>query len=421
MLSKMENFLGSWYGRVFLSALTLRVFLLPLFFHPDLKIIFYNSSFLSQGVWNIYDFLAKNNELAFLGPFVYPPLTYFFFGFLEFLLAPFAGVGWSSWLASGNEAVTSPLIFRFLFLAKLPLLVFDLAIAFVLVKFFKEEAEKKLAFAFWLFNPISLFGTSVLGQFDVIPTFLVALSLWFFAKGRYYQSSLALGVGAAFKSFPLLLLPFLAILASQDLKRRVKIFAVGLLPYLVFVAPYLRSHAFKESVLLSGLSQRIFISGIDLGFGEHLPLIVISWVLLFFLAYSKTSSAYYKRGSYSFYAGSLFLLVLAFSHFHPQWAVWAAPFLSFWAARNPALRLPIVLLVVSFFGVVFLFPDRFLGFALLSPLDPGVLFLPPAREALVNVFDPQLLQNLSHAVLAASSLWIIFRLAEREVFGKGER
>ncbi|KKR71597.1 MAG: hypothetical protein UU16_C0058G0004 [Candidatus Woesebacteria bacterium GW2011_GWA2_40_7] len=107
-----------------------------------------------------------------------------------------------------------------LLVLKLPYLPFDLGVAALLYKFFKDPKNKFLAFTIWMFNPINLYATYMMGQFDVIPTFLAILTLYFAVKReKYFIAALFLGLGASFKIFPFLFLVPLALMKSKWLDR----------------------------------------------------------------------------------------------------------------------------------------------------------------------------------------------------------
>src|SRR3990170_4422941 len=106
--------------QIFALAAFTYLFLAPFTYHPDIKTIFYQTQFLTQGVFNIYAFFATNPDLAFLGPFVYPPLAYLIYGLLFIPVKILAGSGFVQWLAMGNDAVGVSHIFQYLFVMKIP-------------------------------------------------------------------------------------------------------------------------------------------------------------------------------------------------------------------------------------------------------------------------------------------------------------
>lgn len=400
---KLKNFFSSSIGQIFLAAFFLRIFLAPFFFHPDTKTIYYNSHFLSSGVVNIYEFLAKNPDKSFLGEFPYPPLTYFFYGLLYFPLRVILGPDFLNWLSMGNDAVAVPNIFRYLFFMKLPLFFFEFAVGFLITRILKDEKEIKRALLFWFFNPVNIYAIIFMGQFDIIPTFLTVLALYLVInKRKAVWGAVALGLGGALKTYPLLLLPFLSVISTKGLWKQLKIFVSGLFPYLLFVLPFLGSVYFRQSTFASGLSQRMFILNLSIGFEEQILLVIFLLALLFLVAGWAKEADKNLTG----YFLAVPLIVLAGSHFHPQWLVWIIPFLALSVGKCRKLLLPSAILLAGWLGTVVLFNDKFLTWGLISPFDPGIFFLPPLRDLLAGFISPVLLQSLFHTLFAASAIWI---------------
>ena len=403
MFNRLKNFFSSSVGQIFLAAVFLRIFLAPFFFHPDTKTNYYNSHFLSSGVVNIYEFLAKNPDKAFLGEFSYPPLTYFFYGLLYYPLKVILGPDFLNWLAMGNDAVAVPNIFRYLFFMKVPLFFFEFFVGFLITKILKDEKEIKRALLFWFFNPANIYAITFMGQFDIIPAFLTVLALYLVVnKRKVVWGAIALGLGGALKTYPLLLLPFLSIIATKGLWKQFKVFILGLFPYLLFVLPFLTSASFSQSSFVSGLSQRLFILNLSIGFEEQILLVIFPLVLLFLIADWKKEVGENLAG----YFLAVPLIVLAGSHFHPQWLVWTTPFLALSVGKCKKLLLPSVILLIGWLGTVVLFNDKFLTWGLFSPFDPGIFFLPSLRDLISGFFSPVLLQSLFHTFFAACAIWI---------------
>lgn len=393
-------------GQIFISGLILHLLLSPFFYHPDLKNTFYHASFLSRGVVNIYEYINKNPDKAILGTFNYPPLAYFVFGVLEPPVASLAGGGFASWLSGGNDNVAVFHIFRYLFLMKLPLILTSIATGMLLIKLFNDERKQKMVLLFWFFNPISIYTITLMGQYDIFPVFFIVLSLVLSTKYKKPElAAIALGVGSGFKPFPLLLLPLLAILLGKNWHNSLKLFILGLLPYLLLIFPFLNSQAFLDTVLFSGLNQRLFILGLDIGFGERVIVGIFMLVTLYLLAAWRGLGQNSRFWEYSL---AVFLIVLAFTHFHPQWLLLTVPFLTIILVKNQKVKLPVALLIIAFFGTVAFYDDKFLIWGLFSPLDPGFLSLPPPRVLLEPFIDPLFIQSLFHSVFAACALWISY-------------
>ena len=396
---------------IFFAALFLYIFLAPFFFHPDLKTILYQSQFLSNGVTNIYRFLAENPDRAYLGPFVYPPLAYFIFGVLFAPIKFFAGGGFVDWLGMGNDAVSVAHIHRYLFVMKLPLIFVHFVTGVILTRLLQDKKKRGVLLLVWFFNPISLYVVSLMGQFDGIAVLATVLALMWAAK-RPHWSALMLGIGGAIKSYPLLLLPFLAITAGKGLKQQLKIFVIGLIPYLLVITPFLKTQAFYQNTLVSGLSQRIFQAALPIGFDERIILFPGIFVVLVLFAFYRDSARPQQLFKY-FLAVPLF--ILSFVHFHPQWAMWALPFVSlvlvgYKRLTSNRIWLAVVLFFLGAMGTVLLFDDKFLTWGLLGPIDPGVLFLPTPVSLIARFFDPLLLQSLAHTLMSAAAVWIVWQV-----------
>ncbi|MDO8503284.1 MAG: glycosyltransferase 87 family protein [bacterium] len=390
---------------ILLVGTFLYILLAPFFFHPDIKTIFYLSQFLKDGVFNIYQFIAQNPDKAFLGPFVYPPLTYFLFGILFLPVSIFSGLGFVEWLSQGNDALGSTHIFQYIFVMKLPLILVHVATGYLLTKFFVEVKKKTTVLLVWMFNPISIYIVALMGQFDGIPAFLTLWSLFTLRKKPFW-AAIALGFAAAIKSYPLFLLPFLAIAGAKERKKQVALFVIGLVPYLAFVLPFTGSKEFYGDTIVSGLSQRIFQLAWPLGFGEYILLVPAAILLLFFVSLSKDSG---NVNSALRYFLAIPLVIVAGSHFHPQWTLWSLPFLAIALVRSKQWAAG-VLLVLGWFGTVFLFNDIFLIWGLFGPIDSGVLFIPTSTDLVKKFSDPLLMQSIFHTVFTVSAFWITWNV-----------
>ena len=400
-MKRVVGWLDGETGKVLVAAVAVRLILAPWFFHPDLKIIFYNAHFLSDGVVNIYEYLAAHPGVSGLGQFVYPPLAYFLFGAWYILISPLAGGGFAGWLGQGNEAVVTPFIFRYQLLMKLPLLVADLGIGWLIGELFSDEKKKRLARYVWWFNPVSLYATVLMGQFDVLPALLTVVGVYLTLKrGKWWGAAVAMGAAAGLKTYALLLLPFVALAVGGGWRKRVGVFVLGLAVWAVGIVPFAGGAAFSEAVLFSGLAQRIFFAGFDLGFGERVLVVPVVWMGLFLWAWREKVGKERLVG----YLAAVLLVVLGWSHFHPQWVMWVAPFVVILGVRQRAAWLAIGVFTLSYFGVVAGFADKFLGLGLASPVDAGLLFLSPLSQVWGKVIAPEFEMSLMHSLFAGSAM-----------------
>ncbi len=371
--------------RSLLVAAFFYFFIAPFFFHPDIKIIYYLSQFFSHGVFNIYQYIAANPDKALLGPFVYPPLSYFVIGLIHPVVNFLAGPGFTPWLGMGNDAVDVAGIFRYLFLIKTPLILALLATGWALSK----VSTRRNLLWIWFFNPVTIYVVGFMGQIDILPVMLTVFAL-LLAKPKPFLAAVLLGLGGALKTYPLLFLPFLALLSTTNFKRSALIFLAGLVPYLLIIAPFLTTPAFYSDTLTSGLTQRVLQLTLPLGFMKNLYLVPVILTILALAAGSLHRGQIHRLSNY-WLAASLLPIVL--SHFHPQWLLWSIPFI---ILRSNWLSL--LIFSVSAMGTILLFPDKFLTWGLISPFNFQILFLP--------AFANPLLQSLAHSVLVGASLWI---------------
>ena len=183
--------------RSLLVAAFFYFFIAPFFFHPDIKIIYYLSQFFSHGVFNIYQYIAANPDKALLGPFVYPPLSYFVIGLIHPVVNFLAGPGFTPWLGMGNDAVDVAGIFRYLFLIKTPLILALLATGWALSK----VSTRRNLLWIWFFNPVTIYVVGFMGQIDILPVMLTVFAL-LLAKPKPFLAAVLLGLGGALKTYP---------------------------------------------------------------------------------------------------------------------------------------------------------------------------------------------------------------------------
>src|SRR4030042_1604910 len=271
--------------KLLVLAILLRLLIMPFFFHPDIKTYHFQASFLRQGVVNIYPYLIDNREkLPLKEEFVYFPLTYFFLGGYQALVSPLLGENFTAWLSDATgRGVESPGIFRYLFVLKLPYLVLDIAIAYLLMGFFEKQEDKKKVFTIWLFNPFTLILLYFFSNVDIIPVFLVLASLLAMKKNKPLGASVLMGLAVGFKAYPVLFFPFL--LAKME-KRSERITAslVFLATLAVIILPFW-SPAFVASSFASGLTTRILEAGISISGGEKILVVPVALVGLYLFSW----------------------------------------------------------------------------------------------------------------------------------------
>lgn len=398
--------------KILILGILIRLLIMPFYFHPDIKTYHFQASFLQKGVWDIYSYLSDHkSELPLKEEFVYFPLTYYFLGGYQILASPFLGEKFQSWLSDASgKALEQPETFRYLFILKLPYLILDILIAFLLTSFFTSLADKKKVFTFWLLNPFSIYLIYVFSNVDVVVVFLSVLGLLLAKQKRNYLSALLLGVGSAFKAYPLIFLPSLLVYTRGVVKKLLvlllSIGSVGLI-----TLPFLKDTGFREATLVSGFTTRIFIPKIPIGFNEELiiPLVIFS-ILIFWQILERNFSFDLLV---KIYFGML-LIFFSLIHYHIQWLLWIMPFAVLITVRKIKLIPILLLLGLGFLTVPLLYDDKSMSVGVFSAINPLFNLLPSPFFVLDGLADPYLIQSVIHSVLAGGSALIILSLLREQ-------
>ena len=127
--------------KIIFLAILIRLLVMPFFYHPDIKSQHFHFQFLSKDVFNIYSYLDQNkSELGYKDTFNYLPLTYYTFGLTQTITKPFLGNGFDKWINDWGETRNDyPDIIFYMFFLKIPYLILDIGLAFLLLKTFKNS------------------------------------------------------------------------------------------------------------------------------------------------------------------------------------------------------------------------------------------------------------------------------------------
>lgn len=392
--------------KLLILAIILRLLVAGLIFHPDIKTYNFQSSFLKKGVFNIYTYLVDNKKsLTLKDDFVYFPLTYFAVGGYQLAISPMLGTGFDTWLsnANSNSYVRDPNIFKYLIILKLPYLVLDILIAFLLKKFFDDKEKGEKAFALWLFNPFTIVLIYAFSNIDIFAVLLTLIAFLLLKKEKLLQASALVGLAAGFKLYPILFIPFL-ILKAKSVKEKVLVAAIPILILIAIVFPFW-SQAFIQSAFLSGLTTRIFNPGFSIGFNESMVVSLFAMSLLFFYGWIIDK----KLDPFNYWV--IFLLsIFSFSHFHIAWLLWISPFIVILAVKKPILSLPLFLLAVLALMIPMLYQDRSMTISLFRIYSTWYDLLPTPFSVLEKFYDPYNLQSILHSILAGGSMILGFKL-----------
>lgn len=392
--------------RLFLLAILLRLLIIPFYFHPDIKTYSYQSSFLKKGVFNIYNYLVENkNSLPIREEFVYFPLTYFLMGTYQIAVSPLLGPNFSSWLSDASSSVVEKVgTFRYLFILKLPYLVVDLIIPFLLIKFFDSDTKRRKAFILWLFNPISIAIIYIFSNIDIFPVALSLISLLLFQKKNFLLSSFILGVAIGFKAYPILFLPFLLLFVNNT-RKLILMLSVIIIILAVLIIPFW-SDAFVHSALLSSLTTRLIFPGIGIGFGESLMIGIVSLSVLFFSALNVSNE---KVNQAWYYLASILLLLFSSIHYHIQWLLWVMPFLILLSVLHSNLTKLVWIWSSLAFLIPLLYDDKSMSISLLSAVSTLYNLLPTPFLIIEHLYDPNLVQGIIHSLMFGIGLVLVWK------------
>lgn len=384
-------------------AITIRLLVSAFLYHPDIKTIAFQTSFLKSGVIDIYSYLTANKQsLSIKEDFVYFPLTYFTIGGYQALIAPLLGDGFNEWVgdAGANSSVDNSGIFKYLVLLKLPLIFADLAIAFLLLSFFKNKNKATKAFELWLLNPFTIILIYAFSNIDLYTVLLTLISLLLFKKRKLLASAIVLGLAISFKLYPLLFVLFL-FLSVKNIKEKILVTVAPIAIFILTLIPFW-SKDFVNSALISGLSTRMFSPNFEIGFGESIIVGLFLITALFFYGLLLD-----KKIKLFNYLVSLILIIFSFSHFHISWLLWIAPFLLILAIKKEKLGWPIFIWALIAISIPLLYSDRSMTLSLFRIYSNWFDLLPTPFTVVNKFYDTYGLQSILHSALAGISVIIV--------------
>jgi hypothetical protein len=333
-------------------------------------------------------------------------------------------------------------------LLKLPYLLFDLMTAILLLWLIRNPQTAVRAFKIWLFNPVVLYVTYVFGQFDIVAVFFMVLAFYYQQQSRRNATLLALAIAIFFKTFAIVAVPFFLFLFLEKktgLYERAREFfkttVASVTPFALQFLLAVPQRAFYESAnyALSGdhlngfFGNSIFNRGKPglplaqgiltfIGYSARLPtfsplpdviyllpmaylILLLGWLFLKGKSTEKLWNAIVV----------VFLLVYAFSLFHPQWFLWVQPFLIALVAREGKRFSYLYAGVVALFFVYIWWWDALLTAFLIIPSVPAAAGWPGPMTLINNLGLPaELVINLGRSALSALCLMMSFLILRKD-------
>lgn len=401
-MGKFKFKVDSWWAGLIVIALFLRLIFGAFVFHTDLKGHYMEAKLTQQDIRAGYEEGFKQNM-----PLHYPPVIYILYNTHRFINGWMFSPYFSNWLndTSFLHLEHNPNIFRDLLVMKLPIMLFDFLTALMLV-LLAPVGKKRLAGALWLLNPFSIYAIYFFGQFDVIAAFLILLTIYLWRKDKLVWAYGILGLAAAVKVFPLLLLPVFLIYDSRSLVKKFRGIAIFTAVFLVSLTPILTSVIALKSVFLSNLTGGLFKAAIDLGGGKSLPIFLV--VYLFILG--GLLLKYIKKPSLESVIFILMTLLLVLSDFHPQWMVWIMPLLVLLLVNRVVGLIESIIYLLSYMGVSLLIDDKFVGLGTLKAINQSFDSVPSIRFFMEKIGVGTQLQSLFNALLLVCTGLFTFQI-----------
>jgi Gpi18-like mannosyltransferase len=285
-----------------------------------------------------------------------------------------------------------------------------MGLAFLLTRFFKDQKTKERVFKIWMLSPVALYTSFMFGQFDIIPTFFVILSTLLLYKKKFILSALFLGVSTTFKFFPLYFLPFFIVLTEGNYLKKLLMFVLGLLPLALSIFPFINLPAFQKNVLFGAHTANIGHASLYIGAGQTISVFLIIYLVVF-LAFSSREKNIDNLWKYLL---AVLLVFYSLSAFHPQWFLWAVPFLTIWWIKNPEDHVFQASLYSLYVLKVLLFEPT-VNIGLFGPLSTIFAQIPSLENTIARFLEPNLIRGYVHSVFAGLSLFIVTRSL---VYGK---
>jgi hypothetical protein len=399
---------------ILVIGIVLRMFLASTTYHSDTAPFDFAGKVIGSGnVLNFYDYLwdlPENHPYLKIYPrnlFNYPPLPYFFLGGFSLLTTWMVDpVIHENFILNFESTLGNVQLNLLLLLLKLPYFFFDIAIAYLLMSFFKEKKEKLWVFGLWIFNPVNLYATYMVGQFDIIPTFLTVLAMYLASKEKYSSlipSALLLGLGAAFKIFPLLFIVPLALI-KLNFWERVKLILTSGITYLLFAYPFVWSRGFRMTAALANQTTKSFYANIPVSGGETI-ILFLAFVVFMYIVF------YYSKTIVSDLWKNLFLMLLVFfifTHYHPQWLLWMMPFFTIDLVVSRFKHWPLFVGVLITFVALLTFFDPGITVWLFAPINPALYGQLGIWQQLGINVDINQARSVFHTLFVGISIYYIY-------------
>lgn len=398
--------------KIFILGILIRFLIIPFFCHVD----FISGIWVAYMMWykNIFYYITDPSaSFHVLNQVVHLPIVMFskyifprLYQLWNIIPYDYTIKGWYNFAALKS-------IFKILFVLKIPFLIADVLCLLVLIRFFKTSAVKIRAAAFWMFNPISIYVMYMIGRFEAYAIFFIFLGLLMFKKQKIKSGMLYIGIAAALRQYPLLFIPFILPIISDNYKKVIKYLLIGILPLIIFNLLHNLPGYFSDVTILSPTKVISHDEHSNMLFHYQIKNLVLFpfFYMLGWLFITKNR----KLGLKNIWKAIFLFFIIFFgtSNFEPQYFMWIIPFFTIAYAKRFIKWYELLIYLLLFFGVVLQW-DKSFSVHLFMPVFEDLFLYLPSPERIINQFYPAaILNQIIQSFFLAINLWIGFRLIKK--------
>ncbi len=404
------------FYKYFLIGMLVRLMLLPFFFQRDLLSTYQRAAetvFAGNLSSDFHQLLTNMIHSAYL--FVISRIIPAVGEYSSILLDTDTWTSWISFISSYN-------VFTVLALFKGLYLLFDLACMFLILRLsFDNDGEARLnVFRFWMFNPVVIFVIYVFARHDIIGIFATIISLLLAKKGRKYWSIIILAAAIALRFFPVMILIPLVIYLARSRKDYALLSLIGL-SGLAAVESFSNIY-YGKSLIFSLLNTQHF----NYILSPKLELIIHDTIFLFIAAYFLIIFSFIHAKNKDFdilinYGAIIYLAYIALCYFHPQYVMWAVPFLVIAFVRQKKLvyyhwlQFGLLMVILIYWG------DLVTKFVF-APVDYRFfIYITGPIPLIERFYDSAKFVNIFRSVFTGVCLWMIYLIYRDSAGITGER
>jgi uridine kinase len=324
---------------LFFTGLALKIIcgcLLASGFMTDLFAPFVNYAVTEQPL-NVYTHFQTNgagNE------FPYPPLMLLLLAIPRLVLSIFF-------------PATGPISFADIAALRVTLLLADMVILFILLRWLKQHT-RKVMWLYWL-SPVFLYINYIHGQLDIIPVCLLLLSLYKLFNKQFIWACLFLGLAICCKTSMLLAVPFILIYGYKQSWLSSKNLVTGIGAMLCCIVainlPFIGQAGFRQMVYNNPEQAKFFATSFPLSAGG---LFLITPAVYLLLLVKFRSFWQINRDLLLMFLGFAFGIITIFITPMPGWYYWSLPFFIYFMVKENHYARLIYGLIIGFYFLYFL-------------------------------------------------------------------